>query len=323
MNHELLDENLIGYLLEALDDRTRDKVDALLQADPATRRRLEQLRRSIEPLAADKDEAAPPDGLAVCTLARVAEFCCRDLPRAPVAASRPVPLRSWWRRADVLVAASLLLMALGLGLPALFRLRHPLTGSGMVECQNNLRVFNTALQAYHDQHRKFPSVVVERPRDAAGMIVPILASAGFPELASVRCPGSGLAAPRPMTLDQARALSPEEFFRQAGNLVPSYAYSLGHRDEDGNYQGPTLPEGLQTSDFPLMADGPPPHGGPGNSLNHAGAGQYVLFADGHVRFVTLRTVGFQKDDIYLNKANKVAAGLDPFDTVLGNGAAKP
>ena len=108
-----------------------------------------------------------------------------------------------------------------------------------------------------------------------------------------------------------------------GNLNPSYAYSLGHKDEDGNYYGPTVPEGFQACDFPLLADGPPADGGLGNSNNHGGKGQNVLFADGNVRFVNLRTIGFQNDDIYRNKANQVAAGLDPCDPVLGSSATKP
>jgi hypothetical protein len=275
----------------------------------------------MEPLAADKEMGQPPAGLAVRTIARVAEYSCLNLSRAPIAGCRPAPTRSWWRRADLVVAASLLLMALGLGMPALLRLR---VGPSMVECENNLRVFSAGLQEYHDHHRQFPSVVVERPRDAAGMVVPILASAGvLPTSTNVRCPGNGPGAPCPFTLEHMRALSPEDFSLQAGNLFPSYAYSLGHRDEDDHYFGPEVPEGQQASDFPLMADGPPPDGGPGNSKNHGGAGQFVLFADGHVRFVTLRTVGFQNDDIYRNKENKVAAGLDPCDTVLGSSAAKP
>jgi prepilin-type processing-associated H-X9-DG protein len=324
MNHEPLDENLIGYLLEALDEDAMAQVAAQLQANQETRWRLEQLRPALEPLHADQEDPPPPHALAVRTIARVAEFCCLDLSHAPAAVSRSEPRRSWWRRADLVVAASLLLMVGGLGLPALYRLHHPQMGPTIVECQNNLRVFNNALQTYHDQHRTFPSVVSERPRDAAGMVVPILANAGvLREPASVRCPGNGPGFSCPLTLDQARALAPDEFFRQAGNLVPSYAYSLGHRDEEGNYYGPRVPEGQQASDFPLMADGPPLESGSGNSMNHGGAGQNVLFADGHVRFVTLRTVGFQNDDIYVNKANKVAAGLDPFDTVLGPSAAKP
>jgi hypothetical protein len=321
MNHDPMDANLIGYLLESLDDEARAEVTAQLQGNEETRWRLERIRQALTPLAADKEADPPPDGLAFRTLARVAEYCCLDLARAPAAVSRSTPLRSWWRRADLVVAASLLLLALGLGLPALFRLRQ---GSPMVECENNLRVLSSGLQTYHAQHHAFPSVVAERPRDAAGMVVPILAKAGvLPELTNVRCPGNGPAISCPLTLDVARVLAMEDFDRQAPNLFPSYAYSLGHRDEEGNYCGPMVPDGQPASEFALMADSPPPDGGPGNSWNHGRAGQWVLFADGHAQFATLRNIGFQKDDIYLNKDNKVAAGLDPCDTVLGPSAARP
>src|SRR5207302_3033194 len=110
MNNEALNENLIGYLLKALDDDTSAKVEAQLQADSDARWRLEQLRLALEPLAADKGQSVPPDDLAVRTIARVAEYCCLHLPSAPAAVCRPALSRSWWRRADIVVAASLLLL---------------------------------------------------------------------------------------------------------------------------------------------------------------------------------------------------------------------
>src|SRR5262249_988438 len=153
----------------------------------------------------------------------------------------------------------------GLGLPALLRLR---AGQAKIDCENNLRVFNTALQNYFDLNGKFPSVVAEKPRHAAGMVVPILSKAGvLPESSNVRCPGRGPVVSCPLTLEQAYALSPEEFFRQAESLIPSYAYSLGYRDDQGRFFGPTVPEGELKSAFPLMADEPPLDGGLSNSNN--------------------------------------------------------
>ncbi len=222
------------------------------------------------------------------------------------------------------MAASLLLMMIGLGLPALHGLLDSRQAAARVECQEKLRVLNVALHTYEELNHKFPSVVSERPRDAAGMVIPILASAGvLQEAASIRCPGSDASASQSISLEQARAMPPADFFREAPYLAPSYAYSLGYRDEDNNYFGPSIPDGQQAGIVPLLADAPPADGSPGNSGNHGGAGQNVLFADGHVQFFILRNVGFQKDDIYLNKANLVAAGLDPCDTVLGASAAKP
>ncbi len=322
MQHEPFDEDLIGYLLGALDEESKEQVNGLLRANAETRRRLETVRLVLAPLAADREACPPPQGLAARTIARVAEHCC--LKAAPRPILRAEPPRSWWRRADMVVAASLLLMALGIGLPALFSLHDRSRGPAIVECQNNMRVFNDALQVYHDHHGRYPSVVEERPRDAAGMVAPILVSSGvMPDPASVRCPGNGPGFPCPITLEQARSSSLADFVLQAGNLLPSYAYSLGHRDDEGNYFGPAVPEGQQDTDFPLFADAPPAAGGLGNSDNHGGTGQNVLFADGHVRFVTIRTIGFNQDDIYTNKANQVAAGLDPLDIVLGPSAAKP
>jgi prepilin-type processing-associated H-X9-DG protein len=316
-----LDENLIGYLLDALEPDAKAEVEAQLRAQPETRDRLDWLRHALEPLAADKAAPNPPSQLAVRTLARVAEFCCLELHKAPPAVARSSPQRSWWRRADLVAAAALFLLAVSLVLPAVLRSRQ---NQALVQCQDNLRDFHVGLQTYHDQHHQFPSVASEHPRDAAGMVVPILASCGvLGNTAKLRCPEGGNEVSCSLSLEQARALSPEAFFKQAGNLFPSYAYSLGYKDDNGEYCGPTVPEDMTASSFPLVADAPPADGSLSNSLNHGGAGQNILFADGHVRFVNNRTAGFQGDDIYLNKAKKVAAGVDPLDTVLGPSASKP
>src|SRR5271156_3271197 len=105
-----MEENLVGYLLNALDPAEQRQVEGYLRDHPEAQRHLQLLEHALEPLAADRDEIAPPPGLSVRTLALVAEHQCHELPRVPKATSRPSDFthRSWWRRADVLVAASLL-----------------------------------------------------------------------------------------------------------------------------------------------------------------------------------------------------------------------
>src|SRR4051812_19307426 len=98
MNQQHLDENLLGYLVGALDEGTRAKVEAEIHSNPDARCRLEQLQLFLEPLAADKVAAAPPKDLAVRTIARVAEFCSLSLSHAPEAVARSTPLSSRWRR---------------------------------------------------------------------------------------------------------------------------------------------------------------------------------------------------------------------------------
>src|SRR5262245_56575572 len=101
----LRDEDLLGYALRALDPEAERELDIYLAGSPEARRRLELFRQALEPLAADRQEEAPPPGLAVRTLARVAEYCCRELPKAPAVSAAPAAPsgRRWWRRADVLV----------------------------------------------------------------------------------------------------------------------------------------------------------------------------------------------------------------------------
>src|SRR5262249_17311024 len=115
---------------------------------------------------------------------------------------------------------------------------------------------------------------------------------------------------------------PEQFRRQAHTLVSCYAYSLGYRAENGVI-GPRFEADKPNFTMPIMADCPPPDPLVGNSRNHGGRGQNVLFQDGHVKFCSLRPVGVAGDDIYVNKAHRVAAGLDWADSALGSSAASP
>src|SRR5262249_10326662 len=120
-----MDENLVGYLLDALDAEDRRKVESYLRAHPDARKRLARLQQLLHPLEADLPVVDPPPDLWVRTLAQVAEFQCRQLPMAP---SGPVSLalpasRGWWR-ADVLVAASLLLCVSALFFSGLNYFRH-------------------------------------------------------------------------------------------------------------------------------------------------------------------------------------------------------
>jgi prepilin-type processing-associated H-X9-DG protein len=320
-----MDENLIGYLLDALDPETRREVARSLEADPELRQRLELLRQAVAPLEADRADSEPPLGLVIRTLGRVAEHCCRDLPHAPAPPRSPTVTfrRPFWRRADVLVAASILVVALGLALSWLVNLRDR---QGLLACQNNLREFFTGLKTYSDQHdRNFPNVATaaRTPRNVAGLVVPMLVSAqALPRGASIRCPGNGAAAPAEWTLEQIQNMTDEEFAQTAGRLACCYAYSLGYRDADG-YHGPRFDPEQPNELLPLMSDRPPEDPRAGNSPNHGGRGQNVLYTDGHVSFKTTRSAGFGGDDIFLNRAQKVEAGLDPHDTVLGNSAARP
>jgi prepilin-type processing-associated H-X9-DG protein len=221
----------------------------------------------------------------------------------------------------MVVAASLLLTAVGIGLTVLGRMAGPSSAAITVECKNNLRQFFSALQTYRDHNRHFPDVASEQPRDVAGMVVPILADAGvLPDSASIRCPGIGSPLMCQFTLASLRAMSETDFEKYSPSLSMCYAYSLGYHDEDG-FHGPGDARQSALSALPIMADRPPAEGTLNNSVNHGGEGQNVLFADGNVRFLTARKLG--ADDIFLNRNDQVAAGVDADDIVLGYSSARP
>ncbi len=311
-----MDENLVGYLLHSLDEDSQRQMEAYLASSAKARNKLEKLRCGLEPLAADRDESGPSADLLVRTLARVAEYCSQTLPHAPSAPRSGGAYRSPWRRVDLVVAAGVLLAAAGVGISALMHLRAQ--AAPLAECKDNLRQFYVAMQSFHDQHHQFPDVDKERPYNVAGMFVPMLINTGFlSKDVSVRCPGNGPAEPCPKTIEEIHAMDKDEFDRHAPFLACCYAYSLGYRNDTG-YHAPCY----QGAGFPLLSDRPPRDQGPGNSPNHGGTGQNVLFQDGSVKFMTNRSLNFD-GDIFRNKAGKIEAGSDPDDTVLGPSAASP
>jgi prepilin-type processing-associated H-X9-DG protein len=321
-----MEENLVGYLLKALDADTERDVEGFLRTHPEERNRLELLRRALAPLASDADVEAPA-GLWVRTLARVAEHQCRKLPAAPEEppAQAVAPTRRGWRWIDVAVAAGIFVCAVSLGLPGIKKLweRHQIYA-----CQNNLRLFGNALTDYSDLHDgALPKVEAQGVRSRAGMVVPVLHDAGVlsPEV-TVTCSAQPSRHPSDLSvadLEMIQKQRPQEFDDLARSLSGCYAYTLGYflgghlegvrRDADGR--------------LPIMADRPPflPTGvrATGNSPNHGGRGQNVLYLDGSVFFRTDRAVGLDRDDIYLNQDNCLAAGLNPTDSVLGPSWATP
>ncbi|HEV3203600.1 MAG TPA: hypothetical protein VGY77_04420 [Gemmataceae bacterium] len=322
-----MDNNLVGYLLDALQPEERRDVENYLRSHAEARERLKRLKEMMKPLEADLDTIQAPQGLWMRALARVAEFQCRPLP-APPARPRSVPAvssRRPWRRADALVAAGILLCLTLLIPPGINKLRYYHNRSG---CQDNLRNFHFALHEYSERHNgRFPNVAetAPAPRNVAGTFVIVLKEGGFLEegRVSVNCPSNGRQAPCSVPLQSLTTMGDEEFKRCASNLAGCYAYSLGYRD--GNeIQG--LRNDPKYGFLPIMADRPPtgvPLGDPGNSPNHAGQGQNVLFINGSCKFCPTRTVGYQQDDIYLNFDKKVAAGKNQMDTVLAPSDSPP
>jgi hypothetical protein len=318
-----MEENLVGYLLKSLDTQTRLQVEASLQTSPELRGRLKLLERALAPLAADADTPEPPPGLVLGTLAHIAEHQCRKLPPAPPPPRSQLETagRPWLRRADVLVAALLLVVFGGICSSGIVHLWRDYRVR--VDCENNLRVIGRGLQSYCDNHNgDFPRVEEQGPRSIAGIFVPILFDSGVlnPDV-SLMCPARGrvpLNCRSVQELEQLYANDPEEYLRQARRLAGSYAYTLGYRDDGGHHglrcdSGDMLPIVADRLESLLQA----------NSPNHGGEGQNVLFLGGHVIWCTQRRVGINRDDIFSNWDNQVLAGKSREDTVLGPSESHP
>lgn len=316
-----LEENLIGYALNTLDPDECREVDEYLQNHPDAQRQLETIQRAIQPLSWDEGkEYLPPPDLTDRTIHALELDQAATLPMAPVGFTSVGTSVSWWRRSDVLAACFLLIVFGSIGIPWIASSWHR---SEIVECQLNLQRLHSSLVKYAEQqpNQQFPQVPQEGPLAFAGAFVPVLHEHGLlNEDVHLGCPNQDHQQ-QPATRNQLVSWfqnDPEQYQQAVYDMGGSYAYSLGY-SQDGRVT--PLGLGKDQGRFPLLADCPPFSGGhPSegmNSRNHAGEGQNVLFVDGHVQFFTIRNVGSQGDDIYLNRHKQVRPGVTMRDSVLG------
>jgi hypothetical protein len=171
----------------------------------------------------------------------------------------------------------------------------------------------------------------------AGIFVPVLHDAQLLKHdINLSCPANGkrpAAALRSVKdLEDLHAKRAEDFRDAARSLSSCYAYTLGYQTRDGN--GQSRHHGLRRDSgdlVPIMGDRPPFDaenftGGHGNSLNHGGEGQNVLYVGGQVEYLKHRLIpgaDGKKDDIFLNHLRRIAAGAGPHDSVLGSSGTSP
>lgn len=317
-------DQLIGYLLDAIDPNERASVERELVQNAELRRELALLQRSLTGLDTDRGHYDPPIDLVERTLEFVGDSPSRTpvLPRMSPDRSPPIG-RSRWTIADLLVTAGVLIAASLVFIPAVRQSRYT---SRVTGCQNNLRQLGVALASYAERNdRFFPQVPTKGPLAAAGVYAQTLVYSGFlddPHL--VICPASALAenartfhVPSAEELRDAEAPKLVELHRSMGG---SYGYTLGYVAK-GRYH-PT--KNFGRVNFALMAD--TPTCAPTNNVvtdNHGGTGQNVLFEDGHVAHLTCRTAEGCGDDIFLNDQGEVSAGTHRDDSVIAPSPAKP
>jgi hypothetical protein len=310
-------EDLIGYLLHALEPAERAQVETELGRDPELKRELELLERSLLPLAADREGYAPPLGLA----SRCCEFVATH--GKVQRSTQVVPPTSRWRMSDLAVAAGVFLAATLLFWPAMNQSRYAARVRG---CQNNMRQIGMALQSYSDLHPgKLPAIHARHELNRSGLYaVILLQNKMLGEERIIICPASDLADEAQNfnvpTLAELEAAAPDKRDQMLKTMGGSYGFSLGYHHDNGDY---TPPLALGRSTHVILADAPSNNLHDRMSGNHGACGQNLLFEDFHVEYVTGCRSRACRDHIFENRNGDQAAGLDRDDVVIGSSDASP
>lgn len=332
-------EQLLGYLLGALEESERESVERQLNQDPEWRRELALLRQRLQPLWVTQPDFTPPAGLATRTCQLVASSPKPSACPAPdtaktqtggaVSEAEPVnpaaQTGGWggsWGWLDLTVAAGLVVAVSLLTFPAIQNSRF---NARRLSCEDHLRQLGLALTQYSQQHEDFFPPVYDRGNlSGAGIYAPVLVSYELvEEPRCFLCPGSPLAEdPRfcVPSLDELLAAEPgEELVCLRRSMGGSFGYSLGFLDRGGIYST----KNMRRPYFALMADAPSTSLPGYQSINHDGRGQNVLFEHGGVRFYCTSRPHARADDVFVNEIGLVAVGRNRNDSVVGPSMSVP
>ncbi len=326
---DVVQENLLGLLLGALEDDERRELEEQLETDPLLRAEFARLREALEPLDQARVNYEPAWGLADRTFAHVQrETALRELQAKtpPKLSPSPEPMsrRSSWSVRDLVVCVSAIGAALTLILPALFSSWEM---SRRVACQNNLRQIGYALHDFAAQspNQRLPEIPQEGNRSFAGVYAPMLFEAGYISNPNVfLCASSDLSRsgiiwklPTLDDIDNTGNASLVRIQRIAGG---SFGYNLGFFSGD-EYFSPTVDN--QNPSYVWAADAPTWNLAGRNSVNHLGKGQNMLFADQRTAFVVGSLVPPSGDDVFRNDRGLIAPGIDRYDSVVADSQARP
>ncbi|MHB0957807.1 MAG: hypothetical protein ACYC6N_05955 [Pirellulaceae bacterium] len=318
-------EDLLGYLLGALDADEQLRVEAELARNPLWRQELQRLRQCLEPLESAWHDSDPPPGLADRVCRSIAEYDDHHRP-APAGLSRvrstSVVYLKHYSVSDSIVLMLVVLIAFTLLFPALANSRYQ---ARKAACQDNLWTLGQGLFTYSDlQADRFPLVPISGSRSFAGVFAPILLEHQLlrPDPPPLICPGSQLAVdaqhwslPTLQEIDEAEGARLRFLQNRAGG---SYAYCVGYL-ENGHLRAA---KNQGRANFALLSDAPSFYLPDRRSANHGGRGQNIFYEDGHIAFVTdLRMV--PGDHPLRNWDGFAEAGVHFDDSVLLPSGSRP
>lgn len=318
-------EQLLGYLLGALDEVEMAEVRRQLEDNLEWRLELEELQTQLTPLEFAADDVDPPADLAERTCAFV-DDCAPVTPAGPRfedGLHGAGAARSRASLSDIVVVAGILLAGGLLFFPVISNSRH-LARRNI--CQNNLRQIGIALLDYSDKAGRgyFPCPPPLGNRAFAGIYGPVLYEGGYLlRSAALVCPSSPLAdrgvpfqIPQLRDVDRARAYELVALQRVAGG---SYLYNLGVVVNGRHYP----PKNQGRTYFVLAGDSAGVVSRRLRPIAHGSGGQNLLFENGEVRFLAGSAQTTRRDNPFVNSAGVVEAGIGPEDSVIAPSDTPP
>ncbi|QDS93481.1 hypothetical protein FF011L_22510 [Roseimaritima multifibrata] len=338
-------EDLLGYLLNALEPLEMRRVEAALQASPELRAELARLKAAMEPLEEDTSPTVfqPPSDLISKTMAGIPPLSgtpahsdgdlesseTTDKPntsgpttsRISALGKAHLAQSDRFRWSDVIASGVAAVVLVSLVLPSILNRRYE---ARKISCQDNLRRIGVAVTNYalSDPRQQLPALKAEGPEAFAGIYAVRLHEAGLIDSRSLLwCPSldrpNWLGQSIPTVTQLAASSSPQlaALQRDSGG---SYGFSLGVMD--GKVYRPAKYQGRSSfailGDVPMKDQQSDSEGLSGGNYGHEAKGVNLLFEDGRVQFMRREDAVLTKDHPFLNHRGQIAAGINLNDATL-------
>lgn len=315
-------DELVNYLLGALDEPDRLRVAARLEIDAEWREEYWRLRRCFDALEEDSEEHEPPAGLVASTCDFVANAAGSGALSMASRMEGPPPGAVRWTMVDAAMAAGVFIAASLLLFPALM---HSKLVAEIDSCKNNLVQLGMGYAQYANFfHGIMPAAAASGNRALAGMAPIAMLGGGYLNNDhAVLCPGDDQARaqlrefktfklPLLIEIDRADLAKLQCLRKQLG----SYGYGLGIVVH-GRYVPPRM-RGRQHYAIAADAPGCPITGRP--TRNHGGKVTNVLFEDLHIESLV---DGLQLEAAFHNYRDEVSAGLELDDACIACPGSPP
>ena len=308
-------EDLLGYMLGALDATESQEIENLIQQDTELQKELEELESMVAPLEHLETPPAPSVGLARRTIEYVA---------GKSRSASLTPAVDWssegrgWSLTDFLVGALTIAVLAAIAIPTI---NYAKFNSRVTHCKDNLRKVGNAMFSYQEISKDRSYVPIptspQSKLNVAGAYAPILLEMKLIENDQVFYCGD-YKGPIPSIAEVQGACGPRlaEYRRKMGG---DYGYNMGYYDQNGHY---CVPRNRRRCNFAVLADRPTPSAPGRASRNHEGAGQVVWFEDGSIRFLK-EAVTRCGDYIFENESGECGPGVCCSDACIGQSSASP